>query len=70
MDELKDVIAFLKWPDFDQANIDTDLHRGSEFPDKANLRRGWTNAELKSILQNHAVRNRDGCTLKTFECVE
>ena len=28
------------------------------FPDKADPRRGWTPAELNSILQNHVVRNR------------
>ena len=28
------------------------------FPDKADPRRGWTSAELNSILQNHVVRNR------------
>ena len=27
MDELKDVIALLKRPDFDPADIDTDLHK-------------------------------------------
>ena len=40
------------------------------FPDKADPRRGWTPAELNSILQNHVVRNRDGCALTTFGCVE
>ena len=40
------------------------------FPDKADPRRGWTPAELNSILQNHVVRNRDGCSLTTFGCVE
>ena len=29
-----------------------------------------TPAELNSILQNHVVRNRDGCALTTFGCVE
>ena len=27
MDELKDMIALLKWTDFDPAEIDTDLHK-------------------------------------------
>ena len=40
------------------------------FPDKADPGRGWTPAELNSILQNHVVRNRDGCALTTFWCVE
>ena len=40
------------------------------FPDKADPRRGWTPAELNSIQQNHMVRNRDGCALTTFGCVE
>ena len=40
------------------------------FPDKADPRRGWTPSELNSILQNHVVRNKDGCTLTTFGCVE
>ena len=40
------------------------------FPYKADPRRGWTPAELNSILQNHIVRNRDGCALITFGCVE
>ena len=40
------------------------------FPDKNDPRRGWTPAELNSILQNHVVRNRDGCALTTFGCVE
>ena len=40
------------------------------FPDKADPRRGWTPGELNSILQNHVVRNRDGCALTTFGCVE
>ena len=40
------------------------------FPDKAGHRRGWTPAELNSILQNHVVRNRDGSALTTFGCVE
>ena len=40
------------------------------FPDKADPRRGWTPAELNSILQNHVVRNRDGSALTTFGCVE
>ena len=40
------------------------------FPDKADPRRGWTPAELNSILQNHVVRNRAGCALTTFGCVE
>ena len=40
------------------------------FPTKADPRRGWTPAELNSILQNHVVRNRDGCALTTFGCVE
>ncbi len=40
------------------------------FPDKADPRRGWTPAELKSILQNHVVRYRDGCALLTFGCAE
>ena len=33
-------------------------------------RRGWTPAELNSILQNHVVRNREGYALTTFGCVE
>ena len=41
-----------------------------EFPDKANARKGWTPAELNSILQIHVARNRDGCALTTFACVE
>ena len=40
------------------------------FPDKADPRRGWTPAELNSILRNHVVRNQDGCTLMAFGCVE
>ena len=40
------------------------------FPDKANPRRLWTPAELNSIQQNHVVRNQDGCSLKTFWCVD
>ena len=40
------------------------------FPDKADARRGWTPAELNSILQNHVVRDRNGCGLVTFGCVE
>ena len=32
--------------------------------------RGWTPAELNSILQNHVVRNRAGGALTTFGCVE
>ena len=40
------------------------------FPDKADARRGWTPAELNRILQNNVVRNRDGCALTTFGCVE
>ena len=40
------------------------------FPDEADPRRGWTPAELNSILQNHVVRNRDGSALTTFGCVE
>jgi len=40
------------------------------FPDKADPRRGWTPAELNSILQNHVVRDRNGCALTTFGCVE
>ena len=43
------------------------------FPDKADPRRGWTPAELNTVLQNHVVRNRDGqdgCTLALFGCVE
>ena len=31
------------------------------FPDKAGPRRGWTPAELNGILQNHMVRNWNGC---------
>ena len=38
--------------------------------DQADLRRGWSPAELNSILQNHVVRNRDGWDLTTFGCVE
>ena len=41
-----------------------------DIPDKAEPRRGWTPAELNSILQIHIVRNRDGCALITFGCVE
>ena len=40
------------------------------FRDKADPRRGWTPADLNSILQHHVVRNRDGCTLTTFGSVE
>ena len=37
-------------------------------PDKADPRRGWPPAELNSILQNRVMRNRDGCSLRTFRC--
>ena len=40
------------------------------FPDKADPWRGWTPAELNSILQNHVVRDQNGCALTTFGCVE
>ena len=40
------------------------------FPDKVDPRRGWTPAELNSILKNHVVRNRDGRALMAFGCVE
>ena len=40
------------------------------FPDKADPRRGWTPAELNCILQNHVVRDQNGCALTTFGCVE
>ena len=39
-------------------------------PDKADPRRGWTPAELNSILQNNVVRDMDGLALTTFRCVE
>ena len=42
-------------------NMQDDL----EFPDKADARRGWTRAELNSILQN-----QDDCALATFGCVD
>ena len=50
--------------------IANNMQDGLGFPDRADPRRGWTPAELNSILQNHKVRNRDGCALTTFGCVE
>ena len=41
--------------------IANNLQDELDFPNKADPRRGWTPAELNSILQNHVVRNRDGC---------
>ena len=43
--------------------ISNNLQDELGFPNKADPRRGWTPAELNSILQNHVVRNRDGCAL-------
>ncbi len=40
------------------------------FPDKADPRRGWTPAELNNILDRHVVRDRNGCSLLTFGCLE
>ena len=40
------------------------------FPDKADPRRGWTPTELNNILDRHIVRDRNGCALRTFGCIE
>ena len=40
------------------------------FPDKADPRRGWTPTELNNILDRHVVRDRNGCALRTFGCIE
>ena len=82
VDELKDMIALLKCADFDPSEIDTDLHKRVtdaiqdgyikrfDMHVKADPKRGWTQAELNGILQRHVVRDRNGCTLTTFGCVE
>ena len=41
-----------------------------DIPGYPGITRGWTPAELNSILQNHIVRNLDGCCLTTFGSVE
>ena len=40
------------------------------FPDKADPRRGWTPVGLNNILDRHVVRDRNGCSLHTFGCLE
>ncbi len=39
------------------------------FSDKADPRRGWTPTKLNN-LDRHAVRDRNGCALRTFGCIE
>ena len=39
------------------------------FPDKRDPDK-WRVSELNDILRNHLVRNRNGCSLRTFGCVE
>ena len=39
------------------------------FPDKRDPKK-WSVSELNDILRNHLVRNRNGCSLLTFGCVE
>ena len=40
------------------------------FPGKADPKKGWTPAELNSLLENHVVKDRNGSALTTFGCVE
>ena len=50
--------------------IGENLQEALGFPDKADPRRGWTPEELNNILDRHVVRDRNGCLLLTFGCLE
>lgn len=65
------VLGMLQWlPTKLAERIANKMQDELGFPDKADPRRGSTPAELNSILQNHVVRDRNGCSLTTFGCVE
>jgi len=50
--------------------ISENLQDDLGFPDTADPRRGWTPVGLNNILDRHVVRDRNGCSLHTFGCLE
>ena len=45
------------------------MQDGLGFPDKRDPNM-WSVAELNDLLSNHVVHNRNGCSLRTFACLE